>query len=137
MNIIDFSVEIKEIIKIFDNINYLEDNKKLDLTGKKILVVDDNKINIKVAITLLKKYNCEIDTVLSGYECLEKIDNNNSFDMILLDEMMPGMTGTETMKKLKKKGYKKPIVVFTADAVTGQREHYLSQGFDDYLEKPN
>lgn len=106
-------------------------------TGKKVLVVDDNKVNLKVAARLLKDYNLEIETVDNGYECIQKIRNNEHFDLILLDDMMPKMSGVETLKNLKQdSNYKIPTVALTANAISGMKVKYLNEGFDDYLSKP-
>ena len=109
----------------------------LDLSGKRILVVDDNKLNLKVCSKLLVDYKCEIDIVESGFECLDKINNKEEYDLILLDDMMPKMSGTQTLAKLKEiDGFKIPVVALTANAINGMREKYLESGFDDYLSKP-
>lgn len=108
----------------------------IDAHGKKVLVVDDNLLNIKVAERLLAKYNVTIESVMSGQECLDKV-NSGKYDLILLDDMMPKMTGGETFVKLKEiEGFNTPVVILTANAITGMREQYLSEGFDDYLAKP-
>lgn len=108
----------------------------IDAHGKKVLVVDDNLLNIKVAERLLAKYNVTIESVMSGQECLDKV-NLDKYDLILLDDMMPKMTGGETFVKLKEiEGFNTPVVILTANAITGMREQYLSEGFDDYLAKP-
>lgn len=105
--------------------------------GKKVLVVDDNKLNIRVAERLLKKYNIEVTSVESGKECIELINNDKKYDLILLDQMMPNMNGVETLKELKKnKNFNIPVIVLTADAIEGKKEEYLNEGFDDYLSKP-
>ena len=108
----------------------------IDANGKKVLVVDDNLLNIKVAERLLAKYNVTLECVMSGQECLNKV-NEGKYDLILLDDMMPKMTGGETFIKLKEiEGFNTPVVILTANAITGMREKYLSDGFDDYLAKP-
>lgn len=108
----------------------------IDAHGKKVLVVDDNLLNIKVAERLLAKYNVTIESVMSGQECLDKV-KLDKYDLILLDDMMPKMTGGETFVKLKEiEGFNTPVVILTANAITGMREQYLSEGFDDYLAKP-
>lgn len=105
--------------------------------GKKILLVDDNKLNLKVATKLLKPYEVTLEAVESGQECIDLIKNGNTYDLILLDQMMPEMNGTETLKLLKEdKSFKTPVVVLTADAIVGVKEKYLNEGFDDYLPKP-
>ena len=104
---------------------------------KKVLVVDDNKINIKVAERLLKDYKVKVESVESGYACLDLIKTGNHYDLILLDDMMPQMSGVETLKELKAiDGYNIPTVALTANAISGMREKYLNDGFDDYLSKP-
>lgn len=112
-------------------------NLAFNLKDKSILVVDDNKLNLKVASRLLKPYEVTIETVNSGQECLDVINGGKTFDLILLDQMMPGMNGVETLHELKSiEGFNTPVVVLTADAVKGKKEEYLSLGFDDYLSKP-
>ncbi len=126
-------INSKEELVVGSNKPKLE---KLDLSGKSILIVDDNSLNIKVATRFLLPYNGDIHSVLSGQECLDLISKGQKFDLILMDEMMPGLNGTETMQQLKEKGYKTPIVVFTADEITGKKEKYLEVGFDGFLGKP-
>ena len=109
----------------------------LDLSGKKVLIVDDNELNIKVAERLLKKYNLIIESCSSGAECIDKIKNNEIYDLILLDDMMPKMSGTETLHLLKEiPSFKTRVVALTANAIEGMKDKYLSSGFDDYLSKP-
>ena len=112
------------------------DAKVFDLKGKKVLVVDDNKLNLKVATRLLTPYNLEIITSESGFDAIELL-KNNKYDIILMDDMMPKMSGTETLKEIKKNNlYDGPIIALTANALTGMREKYIESGFDDYLAKP-
>ncbi len=105
----------------------------------KILAVDDIPINLTVFTSLLKETKMQIDTALSGMECLVKASQND-YDIILLDHMMPDMDGMETMYKLRTSDdmdYKEtPIIVVTANAITGMREGYLREGFTDYISKP-
>ena len=112
-------------------------NTSIDLENLKILLVDDNELNIKVERKLLEKLNCKnIDYCYSGFECLEK-NKSNTYDIILLDDMMPKMSGSETLKKLKENpNFKTPVVALTANAITGMRESYISQGFSEYIPKP-
>lgn len=120
--------------------NYDPEKKRLNTfnaEGKKVLVVDDNKLNIRVAERLLSKYNIEVTSVESGKECIELINNNNTYDLILLDQMMPDMNGVETLRELKKdNSFNTPVIVLTADAIEGKKEEYLKEGFNDYLSKP-
>ena len=104
--------------------------------GRKVLIVDDNKINLKVASRLLENYKLDITTVESGALCIDKV-NSDTYDLILMDDMMPNMSGVETLLKLKEiDGFATPVVALTANAVTGMKEKYLNDGFDDYLAKP-
>ena len=109
----------------------------LDLTGVKILVVDDNTLNLKVSTKLFERYHATIECVDSGFRCLEKIQAGEKYDIILLDDMMPKMSGVETLHKLKQlPNFSTPVVALTANAITGMREKYISDGFNDYLAKP-
>lgn len=118
----------------------LEETKPTEsviVNNKKVLLVDDNKINLKVAERLLDAYGLEVEAVESGFACLEKIKSGCIYDLILLDDMMPKMSGVETLKKLKEiDGFNIKTVALTANALTGMREKYLADGFDDYLAKP-
>ncbi len=112
------------------------ESTKNEFPNKKILLVDDNKLNLKVATRLLLPYKVITEEVDNGYEALEKVKNNN-YDLILLDDMMPNMSGSETLIKLKEiNGFNIPTVVLTANAIEGMKEKYLNAGFDDYLAKP-
>lgn len=111
--------------------------KQIDLSSTRILIVDDNKINLKVATRLLESYNAQIECAESGFECLDFIKNGQSYNLILMDDMMPKMSGVETLKKLKElEGFNTKVIALTANAIAGMREKYLSDGFDDYLAKP-
>ncbi len=105
---------------------------------KKLLVVDDNNLNLKVAFRMLKGFNFDVDTAKSGFECLNLINEDiNRYDAIFMDIMMPSMDGVETFHRLKEIiGFKTPVIALTADAMEGSRERYLKEGFDDYLSKP-
>ena len=131
-----FTIYLKQ--KIGDE-SILEETKELeDITfnKEKILVVDDNILNLKVADKLLKKYNLDIDLANSGFECIEKVKLRN-YDIILMDIMMPKMSGVETLKELKKIDCKSKIVALTADALeSGKTNKYIEVGFDGFLSKP-
>ena len=106
-------------------------------SGTRVLVVDDNKLNIKVARRSLKDFSFEIDEVYDGEECLKKIVNGNEYDLILMDIMMPNMSGEEAFSKLKENpNFNIPTIAVTADAVAGAKAKYLSEGFIDYIAKP-
>ena len=109
----------------------------INIINKTVLLVDDNKINLKVAEKLLDNYGIKTESVDNGFACIEKIQAGNKYDLILLDDMMPKMSGVETLKKLKEiNGFNIKVVALTANALTGMKEKYLSEGFDDYLAKP-
>ncbi len=113
------------------------ENIATKFSGKKILIVDDNKLNIKVARRALDGFNFEIDECYDGQECLNKVVKGNEYDLILMDIMMPNMSGETAIAKLKEKpNFNIPIIALTADAVVGAREKYLSEGFVDYIVKP-
>lgn len=104
--------------------------------GKRILIVDDSKINLKVANQILKPYNFNVKMVESGFEALELMESQ-TFDLILMDIMMPKMNGVETLRRLKLiDGFDIPVIALTADAIEGTDEKYLNAGFDAYLSKP-
>ncbi len=104
----------------------------------KVLVVDDNEMNLAVVKALLKNTNIRITTCMSGAECLE-IVTKEYFDVILLDHMMPEMDGIETLNKLKQSEHKcksTPVIALTANAIAGAKANYIQAGFADYLSKP-
>lgn len=130
--------------------NYEESHKKLrEMTKEytqsfmapkaKMLVVDDMPINLTVVQGLLKRTGIQIDTAVSGKECLQ-LASRNRYHIILLDHMMPDMDGIETLGHLKKDSESLnkdvPTVILTANAVSGAREQYIKEGFDEYLTKP-
>lgn len=105
----------------------------------KVLVVDDNEINRKVIKNLLKETGIQVFEANSGTECIELVKTNR-YDVILLDHMMPGLDGVETLRVLRNmddnlfRGV--PIIMMTANSISGARDDYLNLGFDDYLSKP-
>jgi signal transduction histidine kinase/CheY-like chemotaxis protein/HPt (histidine-containing phosphotransfer) domain-containing protein len=105
----------------------------------KVLIVDDNVMNIRVVQGLLAKYKIRSVQALSGMESLEKIESKE-FDLVFMDHMMPEMDGIETFHRIREKGgsyyTRVPIVALTANAVAGAREMFLDEGFDDFVEKP-
>ena len=109
----------------------------VDFGHKRLLVVDDNKLNIKVARKALSSFNFEIDECYDGQECLNKIFTGNKYDLILMDIMMPNMNGEVAFAKLKQiPGFNTPVIALTADAVAGSQEKYINDGFNDYIAKP-
>ena len=106
------------------------------LAGSSILLVEDNRINRKVATAILKKMGCETTVAENGLEALEKLQTNTNFDAILMDCQMPQMDGYETTRRLRLAGCCIPIIALTASAMSGEREACLAAGMDDYLTKP-
>ena len=104
----------------------------------KILVVDDNRVNLKVVKALLKTTGIEIDLADSGKKCLEMLPQK-PYHLVLLDHFMPNMDGIETLQKIREMGgpYSTlPVIALTANVVSGAKDNYISLGFTDFLEKP-
>ena len=119
--------------------NKVEESKtyNIDYGHRKILIVDDNKLNIKVARRAISDFDFEIDECYDGLECLNKVVVGNEYDLILMDIMMPNMSGETAIKRLKENpNFKIPVIALTADAVAGAKEKYVSEGFVDYIAKP-
>ncbi|MBR4605919.1 MAG: response regulator [Lachnospiraceae bacterium] len=104
----------------------------------RVLAVDDNEMNLKVIKNLLKIFGIKPELASSGDEALKKL-SESQFDIVLLDHMMPGMDGIETLRRARENGVipaETKVIALTANAVVGAREGYLAAGFDDYLSKP-
>ena len=103
----------------------------------KVLIVDDYKINIKVFKGLLKQTKIQVCEATSGRECLELLEKQ-SFDLIFLDHMMPEMDGMETFQQMRSRKLCEgvPVIMLTANAIVGDKEKYLQEGFNDFLTKP-
>jgi len=101
-----------------------------------VLVVDDIETNLYVARGLMAPYGLSIDTVLSGFEAVDKIRDGAVYDIIFMDHMMPRMDGLEATKLIRSLGYDHPVVALTANAITGQAEIFMKNGFDDFISKP-
>ena len=118
--------------------NEVHDNKYVFAPKADILVVDDNEINIEVAKGLLKRNAVNVDSALSGRECLDLLRKKH-YDILFLDHMMPGMDGVETLKVIREDNIlneSTKIICLTANALVGDKDRYLELGFDDYLSKP-
>lgn len=129
----NFESRIRQIAEDYDY------RSKFCAPDAKILVVDDNAANRKVFRHLLKETLVQVTDVESGMECLELVQKNR-YDLIFLDHMMPDMDGVETLHRIKELPgcpcRDTPVIVLTANAVSGAKENYLSEGFDDFLSKP-
>lgn len=130
----DFQTRLKDNAP--GNRPYKESFRAPDAT---ILIVDDTRINLTVAVNLLKNTKMKIDTATSGEEAVN-MASKYKYDVIFMDQRMPGMNGTEAFHKIRgtENGASKdvPVICLTADAVIGAKEHYLTEGFSDYLTKP-
>ena len=102
----------------------------------KVLVVDDMVSNLDVAKLLLKPYQLQIETAESGFDAVERIKSGKVYDIVFMDHMMPKMDGVETTKTIRELGYNHPVIALTANAVLGQSEMFLANGFDGYISKP-
>jgi CheY-like chemotaxis protein len=102
----------------------------------RVLVVDDVDSNLYVAKGLLRPYGLHIETAKSGFEAIEKIKDGNVYDVVFMDHMMPHMNGIKATNILRDSGYAYPIVALTANAISGQSEMFLSNGFDRFISKP-
>jgi signal transduction histidine kinase/ActR/RegA family two-component response regulator len=119
--------------------NDSSEESEVEINSGNILVVDDNELNCDVASGIMELLGMNTKCVNSGKQCLELLEKGEKFDIIFMDHMMPDMDGLETMKEIRKRGgifEKLPIVLLTANAVTGVREQMLDEGFDDFLSKP-
>ncbi|MCL2765697.1 MAG: response regulator [Treponema sp.] len=133
----------KEIIESLQNFNFraasLQKNEQIIheyMPDNKVLIVDDIESNLFVAKGLMLPYGLKIETAGNGLEAVEKIKNGNFYDIIFMDYMMPKMNGIDAVKIIRDMGYIHPIVALTANAIHGQKEVFLSNGFNDFISKP-
>lgn len=105
-----------------------------------VLIVDDNPSNLKICMAMLEPYKMNITTCLSGKECMEVLENQPVFDMVLLDYSMPEMSGSEIISRIRElndKYYKTlPVIAMTAQQINGAKELFVAEGFDNYIDKP-
>ena len=133
--------KMEEFNRIYESARQQADRNTTTFTAPeaKVLVVDDNKMNLTVAEGLLKHNGIKVDKALSGRQCLEMIQERQ-YDIIFMDHMMPGMDGIETLQRMQKKSNHKcantVVIALTANAIVGAKEEYLKSGFDGYLSKP-
>ncbi len=102
---------------------------------KKILVVEDNPLNMELVIELLIAQGSEVHPAIDGEEALTKIEKE-VYDLILMDIELPGIDGIEVTKIIKAKDKKTPVIALTSYAMKGDKERFLKAGFDDYISKP-
>ncbi len=124
--------------KIAQNATRENVEKYIYATDVKVLLVDDNEMNLKVAKGLLKRNGIVPDLAVSGFEAIELVQKN-SYDILFIDHMMPKMDGIETLAKMREMqliGADSIVIALTANAISGAKERYLEVGFTDYLSKP-
>ena len=130
----DFEKQYNESLRSTENYN-----QKFIAPLGRILIVDDNAMNLAVAQGLLKQTRLQVDVAASGEECLELL-KRKTYHLICLDHMMPVMDGVQTLHAIRglegNPSKDTPIIALTANAVAGAREFYLKEGFQDYLTKP-
>ena len=102
----------------------------------RVLVVDDVESNLYVVKGLLAPYELSVDAVMSGFDAIDKIKGGEAYDVIFMDHMMPTMDGMEATKIIRGLGYAQPIVALTANAMVGQSDIFLANGFDGFISKP-
>ena len=115
-----------------------EPRPRTSLSGCRALVVDDNAINLRVAKSFLEHYDVEVTLAGDGNEALDKL-SHQPFDIVLMDIHMPGLDGAEAFRRLRMSASPNrliPVLALTADSMAGDRERYLSMGFDGYVSKP-
>lgn len=134
-----FTVYIPQKIVHNSVFNAVEEKEETITTysNSKVLIVDDNTLNLKVANKLLSNFDLEVELINNGFECINKIKNKEHYDIIFMDIMMPKMGGLETLKRLKQlDDFNIPVIALTADAMEGKSNKYIEAGFDGYLSKP-
>ena len=113
--------------------------QQFEAPNAKVLLVDDNRVNLKVALALFKPYQMQIDTAADG-KIAVRMSKEKTYDLILMDNFMPGMNGIDATKAIRgdaeNQNQKTPIVALTADVVMGMKEKMLEAGMDDLLSKP-
>lgn len=130
-----FTIKIPQRLK--NELETIEQTNTTKFNNKRILLVDDDRLNNRILKRLLKIYDIELDTCERGIECIDKINNGEQYDLILMDIMMPDMNGIDTLKKLKSnKNFNTKVVALTADALSTSKNKYLKVGFTDYIAKP-
>lgn len=130
-----FTINVPQKLK--NELEIVEQTNTTKFNNKKILLVDDDRLNNRILKRLLKIYNIELDTCERGIECIDKINNGEQYDLVLMDIMMPDINGVDTLKKLKSnKNFNTKVIALTADALSTSRNKYLKAGFTDYLAKP-
>lgn len=125
------------VLEEFDGERF--DENRFTAPSAKVLVVDDNQLNLQMAYTMLEQFKVSVTVANSGFECLSLLNAGNKYDIILMDYMMDGLDGLETTAKIREMDSdikEVPIIAFTANSVRGAAEKYISGGMDDCIFKP-
>ena len=132
-----------EIARQLANFTFTDDKRIEEIRIKptpmpygRVLVVDDMATNLFVAQGLLKPYELAVEIAKSGRGALAKVEHGNMYDVIFMDHMMPELDGIETTHLLRERGYTGTIVALTANALVGNEEMFLKNGFDAFISKP-
>ena len=137
---IHISQKVAEDTTFIEKKSEEENEPKVVALDAKVLVVDDNAVNLKVAQGLIRTFGIQVDTCKSGRECLEILKDTKDYDIIFIDHMMPELDGIDTLNMIRSdpSEYMKkvPCIALTANVVSGIREMFISEGFDDYVPKP-
>jgi CheY-like chemotaxis protein len=131
--------EISENLQNFRMSSFSQAKKRniiRDLSHGSVLIVDDLESNLYVARSFLEPYGLSIETAISGFEAIDKIKSGKIYDIVFMDHMMPKMDGIEAVKIIRSIGYGHPIIALTANAIVGQAEVFLENGFDGFISKP-
>ena len=120
----------------FKPLRPLDDFEIIPMPHGRVLVVDDIDINLYVMEGILEPYQIKVDLVQSGKAAIDKISSGEKYDIVFMDHMMPCMDGIEATKILRKIGYSLPIVALTANAIIGQSDMFMQNGFDGFVSKP-
>jgi len=138
-----FTIKLPLVESLRSNQGELRDKEKtnhkpeyIKAEGMNILLVEDDKTNQMIAITMLKKFGHTIAVAENGQQAVELCQQENDFQIVFMDIQMPVMDGITATRNLRELGIVIPIVAMTANAVTGDREEYLKAGLDNYISKP-
>jgi signal transduction histidine kinase/CheY-like chemotaxis protein len=133
------SISVANILNgVSDNFSYSANKSQIadfSAPSARVLIVDDINTNLKVAEGLLSPYNMKVDSVLSGAEAIKAV-RGGSYDLVFMDHMMPEMDGIEATKRIRRYDNSLPIIALTANAVSGTKQMFLENGFNDFLSKP-
>ena len=134
-----FTVKIPQAVGSLSAVRRKQPDKNMvieGVSGTKVLIVDDNNMNLKVEGLLLGKYGVNVVSAMSGYEAIDILEKDKDIAMVFMDYMMPGMDGAETTKIIRSKGMDLPVIAVTANTISGATDIYYEAGMSDYLPKP-